>query len=267
MKKQGFDFIGSSISEELTRNSFTSIILSSIFIVLYLAFRFAIGGFVSGLKFGVSAIIAMLHDVLVLIGLFSILGFVLNWKVDSLFVTAALTVIGFSVHDTIIIFDRMRENLKGRSGNVDFETVVNNSINETFARSIFTSMTVVLTLLALLIFGGPVIRPLNAALLIGIISGTYSSIFNAAPLVVDWQKRFGGKLSASGSGRVSTTPRPSTVPATAGGPAAGDRPAFPRAGGSAPRPATTNGDGETPASGDKRPGLPPGPPRARKRRM
>ena len=273
VKKQGFDFIGSSISEELTRNSFTSIILSSLFIVLYLAFRFAIGGFVSGLKFGVSAIIAMLHDVLVLIGLFSILGFVLNWKVDSLFVTAALTVIGFSVHDTIIIFDRMRENLKGRSGNVDFETVVNNSINETFARSIFTSMTVVLTLLALLLFGGPVIRPLNAALLIGIISGTYSSIFNAAPLVVDWQKRFGGKLSASGTGGVRTTtaPRPSTVPATASGPSATDRPAFPRAGGTTARTAadngTTNGTGDGTTPSDKRPGLPPGPPRARKRRM
>ncbi|MFM7321436.1 MAG: protein translocase subunit SecD [Armatimonadota bacterium] len=191
--EQGFERIGSSISTELTRNALTSIVFSSIFIVLYLAFRFAIGGFVNGLKFGVAAILAMLHDIAVLVGVFCGLGYLLNWKIDAMFVTAALTVIGFSVHDTIIIFDRIRENLHAKGGKITFAEVVTASINETFARSVFTSGTVVMTLVALLVFGGPVIRPLNAALLIGILSGTYSSIFNAAPMVVDWQRLFGRK--------------------------------------------------------------------------
>jgi len=130
----------------------------------------------------------MLHDVAVLIGVFCGLGYLLNWKIDSMFVTAALTVIGFSVHDTIIIFDRIRENLHHKGSKVGLADIVTTSINETFARSLFTSGTVVITLLSLLIFGGPVIRPLNAALLIGILSGTFSSIFNAAPLVVDWRR-------------------------------------------------------------------------------
>ncbi|MBB6052878.1 protein translocase subunit SecD [Armatimonas rosea] len=189
--KGGFERIGASISKELTRNALSSITLSSAFIVLYLAFRFAIGGFKNGLKFGVSAIIAMLHDIAVLIGVFCFLGWLLNWKIDSLFLTAALTVVGFSVHDTIIIFDRIRENLQHRGEKANLGNLIDDSINETFARSLFTSGTVVLTLLALLIFGGSVIRPLNAALLVGILSGTYSSIFNAAPMVFDWQRKFG----------------------------------------------------------------------------
>ena len=212
--QEGFEHIGSSISGELTRNAILSIFLSSAFIVLYLAFRFAVGGFASGLKYGIAAVIAMLHDVLVLIGVFCVLGYFLNWKIDSLFVTAALTVIGFSVHDTIVIFDRIRENLRERHKNEDFGTLVNESIRETFARSVNTSATVVMTLLALLIFGGPVIRPLNAALLIGIISGTYSSIFNAAPLVVDWQKRFGGATKKTGGTTRSVTPSSAPRPAT-----------------------------------------------------
>ena len=285
-----FSLIGSSISAELTRSALTSILFSSAFIVLYLAFRFAIGGFVNGLKFGIAAIIAMLHDVCVLIGVFSFLGYLLNWKVDSLFVTAALTVIGFSVHDTIVIFDRMRENLRGRvrenarDGDLhdNFSNVVARSINETFSRSINTSFTVVLTLLALLIWGGPVIRPLNAALLIGIISGTYSSIFNAAPLVVDWERLFGGKTSGTstgsapsrGNGGGSTPPRPAAPSPSAGNRNVPPLTPTPRGGSggaglgsrgdvpSTPRPDGTTGSG---ASGE-RPPLPPGP-KPRKRRM
>ena len=151
--REGFESIGSSISSELTRNAVMAIALSSIFILLYLAFRFAQGGFVDGLKYGLAAIIAMLHDILVLGGVFCILGYFLNWKIDSLFVTAALTVIGFSVHDTIVIFDRIRENLKISGRRLSFGEIINNSVNETFARSVFTSMTVVFTLLALLILG------------------------------------------------------------------------------------------------------------------
>ncbi|GAB4461822.1 MAG: hypothetical protein OHK0029_27690 [Armatimonadaceae bacterium] len=219
--KEGFESIGSSISAELTRNALAAIVYSSVFIVLYMAFRFSIGGFVSGLKFGICAIIAMLHDVAVLVGVFCALGYFLNWKIDLLFVTAALTVIGFSVHDTIVIFDRIRENLHGRGKTDSYEEIVNDSINETFARSIFTSLTVMITLVALLIFGGAVIRPLNAALLVGIVSGTYSSIFNAAPLVVDWQRRF-GKQSTTAERRTVRTgeaekPRPETPRATTTG--------------------------------------------------
>lgn len=207
VQKGGFERIGASISKELTQNALSSILLSSIFISLYLAFRFAIGGFKNGLKFGVSAIIAMLHDVGVLIGVFCFLGWLLNWKIDSLFLTAALTVVGFSVHDTIIIFDRIRENLQHRGDKANLGNLIDDSINETFARSIFTSGTVVITLLALLIFGGSVIRPLNAALLVGILSGTYSSIFNAAPMVFDWQRKFGKK----GEG-LAEVKEPSTTP-------------------------------------------------------
>jgi SecD/SecF fusion protein len=281
VSKEEFSLIGGAISAELTRNALASVGLSSLFIVFYLAFRFAIGGFVNGLKFGVGAIIAMLHDILVLVGTFAILGHFLNWKVDTLFVTAALTVIGFSVHDTIIIFDRIRENLQHHRNDEDFGTLVNSSINETFARSINTSGTVIITLAALLVFGGATIRPLNAALLIGIISGTYSSIFNAAPLVVDWQRLFGGKTALETGGRPTSsgggTPRP-TQPGRAG-----DRPAAPPTNARPttmpkPRPATgttpgTNGatgaNGSGPVSGDTpRPGsVPPGPPRPRRRRM
>jgi preprotein translocase subunit SecF len=250
-----------------------AVLLSSIFIVVYLAFRFAIGGFVEGLKYGVAAIIAMLHDVAVLVGVFCVLGHYLNWKIDSLFVTAALTVIGFSVHDTIVIFDRIRENLKLHGRSESFVTIVNNSINETFARSIFTSLTVIITLLALLFLGGPVIRPLNAALLVGIISGTYSSIFNAAPLVVDWQRLWGKKSGvperrpAAAGG--TPPPRPSPSSPSVGAGRAGDRPSVSPA---APR--GTKGDGSSPAgngaggySSTPKPPLPPGPPRPRRRRM
>jgi preprotein translocase subunit SecF len=140
----------------------------------------------SSFRFGVCAIIALIHDVLVLLGLFSIFGHFLGVEIDSLFVTAALTVIGFSVHDTIVVFDRIRENLK-RVGGENFSEVVNNSILQTLDRSLNTSLTVVLVLIALLLFGGDSIKWFVVALLIGIISGTYSSIFNASPLLVVWQ--------------------------------------------------------------------------------
>ena len=140
----------------------------------------------SSFRFGVCAIIALIHDVLVLLGLFSIFGHFLGVEIDSLFVTAALTVIGFSVHDTIVVFDRIRENLK-RVGGDNFSEVVNDSILQTLDRSLNTSLTVILVLIALLLFGGDSIKWFVVALLIGIISGTYSSIFNASPLLVVWQ--------------------------------------------------------------------------------
>jgi preprotein translocase SecF subunit len=175
------------IGREQEQNAFLAVVIASILIVLYLSFRFAQGGFKEGLKYGVCAVIAMLHDVFVVVGLFAIFGFFMGIEVDMTFVTAVLTIIGFSVHDTIVIFDRVRENLRKRSRDETFDHVYNRSIIQTAARSINTSFTVILVLMALVLFGAPVIRWFNIALLIGIISGTYSSIFNASPLVVDWQ--------------------------------------------------------------------------------
>jgi preprotein translocase subunit SecF len=162
--------------------------IASLLIVLYITWTFRkIPKPASSIRFGICAIIALVHDVLVLLGVFSIFGHFFNVEVDSLFVTAILTVIGFSVHDTIVVFDRIRENLK-RVGSENFEEVVNDSILQTLDRSLNTSLTVVLVLSALLLFGGESIRWFVVALLIGVISGTYSSIFNAAPLLVVWQE-------------------------------------------------------------------------------
>lgn len=182
-----FSNVSGTIGNELTDNARNAVLLSSLFIVLYLAFRFSIGGFKEGLKYGVCAVVALLHDVLVLWGSFALLGLLFNWQVDSLFVTAMLTVIGFSVHDTIIVFDRVRENLQHREGapeGENFSGLTDRSIDQTIGRSIRTSMTVLMTLLALFLFGGSVIHQFAGALLIGIISGTYSSIFNASVLLV-----------------------------------------------------------------------------------
>jgi preprotein translocase subunit SecF len=180
-----FDSIGPTVSSTIAENAIASLIVVSLAIVFYVAFAFRNAPPpVSPWSFGFMAIAALLHDALFVLGVFSILGHFAKVEVDSLFVTAVLTVIGFSVHDTIVVFDRIRENLRRDKG--DFETIVNNSILETIARSINTSLTVLLTLLALFLFGGQSIRTFVLALLIGIASGTYSSIFNASPLLVTW---------------------------------------------------------------------------------
>ncbi len=140
------------------------------------------------MKFGVCAVIALIHDALFILGLFAILGRVFQWEIDSLFVTAVLTIIGFSVHDTIVVFDRIRENMRHRERGESFEALANKSIIQVLSRSINTSFTVVLTLATLIVFGGPLLRHFYIALLAGIIIGTYSSIFNATPLVIVWEK-------------------------------------------------------------------------------
>jgi len=185
VEELSFDSVGPTVSKDIAQNAILSLILVSICIVLYVAYAFRnTPKPVSPWSFGFMAIAALLHDALFVIGAFSILGHFFNVEVDALFVTAVLTVIGFSVHDTIVVFDRIRENLRREKGS--FETIVNDSIQETLARSINTSLTVILTLLALLLFGGQSIRMFVLALLIGIASGTYSSIFNASPLLVTW---------------------------------------------------------------------------------
>ena len=187
-KQEQFESIGPTIGAETTVNAVWAVVVASLFIVLYITWSFRkIPKPASSFKFGVCAVIALIHDVLVVIGIFAILGHFFGVEIDSLFVTALLTVIGFSVHDTIVVFDRIRENLKRVSG-LSFAQVVNESILQTLDRSLNTSLTVVLVLFALLLFGGESIRWFVVALLIGVISGTYSSIFNASPLLVLWQE-------------------------------------------------------------------------------
>ncbi|HUC20997.1 MAG TPA: protein translocase subunit SecF, partial [Candidatus Polarisedimenticolaceae bacterium] len=195
-----FETVGPSVSRDITRNAIISVALASLAIVLYIAFAFRnIPPPMTSWQFGVVAIVAMLHDALLLVGLFSILGVIAGVEIDSLFITAVLTVIGFSVHDTIVVFDRIRENLRRERGT--FEAIVNTSILETLARSLNTSLTVLLALLALYLLGGESIKLFILALLVGIASGTYSSILTASPLLVTWynwqQKRSGGAKSES----------------------------------------------------------------------
>ncbi len=187
VEQSRFETVGPTIGAELTRNAFMAVAVASTFIVVYIAWSFReVPKPASSWRFGLTAIAALLHDALFVLGVFSILGWAYGVEIDSLFVTALLTVIGFSVHDTIVVYDRIRENLiKGKAAN--FDDTVNLSIWETLARSINTSATVIIVLTALLLFGGESIRWFVFALLIGIVSGTYSSIFNAAQLLVLWE--------------------------------------------------------------------------------
>lgn len=183
--------IGPVIGSETTKNAGIALILASIMIVLYLAFSFRkVPKPASSWRFGITAVVALLHDVLVVVGVFSILGHFLGIEVDVLFITALLTVIGFSVHDTIVVFDRIRENLPKHLAK-NFTTIANLSIIQTLARSLSTSLTVIFVLLALLLFGGEAIKWFIVALLVGIISGTYSSIFNATALLALWEEKLG----------------------------------------------------------------------------
>jgi preprotein translocase SecF subunit len=177
--------VGPSVAGETTRNAILAVVAASAFILLYVWFSFR--KLAKAWRYGTCAIIAMLHDVLVVVGIFSILGKLFNIQIDALFITALLTVVGFSVHDTIVVFDRIRENLHRRTTET-FEQVVNASLVQTMARSLNTSLTVLFTLLALTLFTGnsPSVHNFTLTLLIGIFSGTYSSIFNASMLLVIW---------------------------------------------------------------------------------
>ncbi|HET7728201.1 MAG TPA: protein translocase subunit SecF [Candidatus Limnocylindrales bacterium] len=172
--------IGPVVTADLIGQALILIAVGSLAILVWMGYRFR------DFKFGASAIAALLHDVVVVIGVFAILGTFLGVEIDALFVTAMLTVIGFSVHDTIVVFDRIREN-KARHAGEPFDRIVNHSILQTAGRSITTSLTVVITLLSLILFAGEAIGEFGLALLLGIVSGTYSSIFNAAQILVVWQ--------------------------------------------------------------------------------
>ncbi len=178
--------VGPTLGTAIRNRAVLAVALASLGILGYIAWAFRNTN--NPFLYGIAAIIAMLHDVAVVVGTFSILGWLRGIEVDALFVTALLTIIGFSVHDTIVVFDRIRENL-GRRAAPTFEEVVNYSVVQTLVRSLNTSLTVVFTLLALFLFGGETIRYFVLALLIGIVSGTYSSIFNASQILVVWENR------------------------------------------------------------------------------
>lgn len=173
-----------AIGTEIAQRAAGAVVLATIAILLYITWAFR--HVPSPFRYGVCAIIALVHDVLVLLGAMAIFGMVFGWEVDALYLTAMLTVIGFSVHDTIVVFDRIRENIARMRG-LPFEQVVNHSILQTLDRSINTVLTVLFTLAALILFGGVTIRHFVVILFLGIFSGMYSSIFNAAPLLVVWE--------------------------------------------------------------------------------
>jgi preprotein translocase subunit SecF len=181
-----FTSVSPSVGAEVARAAAGAVGLAALAILAYIWFAFR--SIQHAFRYGTAAVIAMLHDVLVVVGVEAILGVVLGWQADSLFLTALLTVIGFSVHDTIVVFDRIRENL-GIYRRVDFETVVNHSVVQTLDRSINTQLTVMFTLFALVLFGGESIRHFVIILLVGVFSGTYSSIFNASPILVVWENQ------------------------------------------------------------------------------
>jgi preprotein translocase subunit SecF len=181
-----FTQVSAVIGQEVAIRAAGAVALAALAILIYITVAFR--GVQHAFRYGTAAIIAMLHDVLVVVGMEAIIGHFLGWQADSLFLTALLTVIGFSVHDTIVVFDRIREN-SNLYRRVDYETVVNHSIVQTLDRSINTQLTVMITLLALALFGGISIRHFVVILLIGVFSGTYSSIFNASQILVVWENR------------------------------------------------------------------------------
>lgn len=181
-----FDTVGPTVGAEVTQRAALAVLLAAVGILIYITFAFR--GVPHAYRYGITAIIAMLHDVAVVLTVQVFLSHFLGWEVDSLFLTALMTVIGFSVHDTIVVFDRIRENTNIYR-RLSFEEVVNHSILQTLARSINTTLTVLLTLLALVLFGGVTIRHFVTILLVGMFSGAFSSIFNASQMLVVWENR------------------------------------------------------------------------------
>jgi preprotein translocase subunit SecF len=187
LEELNFTAIGPSVGLELQRKAVYSIILVLIAISLYISYAFRkVSKPIASWKYGTVTLVALFHDVIITIGFFAFLGKFWGVEVNTSFVAAVLTVLGFSVHDTIVVFDRIRENLPKSADN--FENTVNRSVNQTVVRSINTSMTVLLVLLSIVLFGGLSIKYFAMALLVGIFFGTYSSIFLASPLVVIWEK-------------------------------------------------------------------------------
>lgn len=191
LEERRVEFVGPVIGREFSQKAIIALVLASVAIILYIAFSFRkVPKPTSSWRFGISAVVALLHDTVIVVGIFAILGKVMGVEIDTLFVTALLTIIGFSVHDTIVVFDRIRENLT-KHRELSFTEVTNLSVVQTLGRSLSTSLTVVFVLTALLLFGGDSLKWFTVALMIGIISGTYSSIFNASALLAFWEEKLG----------------------------------------------------------------------------
>jgi preprotein translocase subunit SecF len=180
-KELSFESVGPILGQELLQKTIAAVLLASVLLLFYIGWRF------KNRAYGVTAVLAMFHDVLVILGAFAIFGRFWSAEVDIMFVTAALTALSFSVHDTVVLYDRIREMLR-RNPNLDFEEVVNLAFNSTLARSLSTSMSIIFVLLALVLLGGKAIFWFAVALLIGTISGVYSSPFVATPLLVIWHQ-------------------------------------------------------------------------------
>ena len=182
-----YEAVGPTVSNDLKNKAIWAVIIASLAIIFYIAFAFrSVPRPASSWKFGVGAVLALVHDLVFITGLWAILGHYFGYEIDSLFITGLLTIMGFSVHDTIVVYDRIRENLR-KHPSLDFEENVNNSINQTINRSLNTSLTVLIVLSTLYFLGGETLKHFILLLLIGITIGTYSSIFNASPILVSWQ--------------------------------------------------------------------------------
>ncbi len=193
VREEGFETIGAAVSQQLRQRALWAIILVNLGIIIYIGYAFRkVSQPIASWKYGALAIVALAHDLLVVLGVFAVLGHYLGIEVDIGFVVALLTVLGFSVHDTIVVYDRTRENLFNRGHKQSFSEIVNDGLNQTLMRSINTTLTVLLTLSALYFFGGASIRNFALALLVGVASGAYSSLFIASPLLVmveEWQRK------------------------------------------------------------------------------
>lgn len=188
IEENRFESLGPSVGKELKNKSITGIIFVLVGICLYLTYAFRkVSKPIASWKYGVATLVALLHDVIIPSGIFVLLSHFFKWEIDSTFITAILVILGFSVHDTIVVMDRIREKLKIQPG-LDFDSTVNLSIKETMARSINTSLTLVLVLLALIVFGPASLQTFVLVLLMGTIFGTYSSMFIASSLLVDWNR-------------------------------------------------------------------------------
>ena len=190
-EQKDFASISASVASQTARNAVIAVIVAAVGILLYITFAFR--KMPNPLRWGTCAVIAMIHDVLVVVGIFSILGWLAGVEIDALFITGMLTVVGYSVHDTIVVFDRIREN-QSRGGGGNFENVVNSSILQTMTRSLNTSLTVLFVLLSLFVLGGPTIHYFTLVLIIGVITGTYSSVCNASQLLIVWENKEWGRF-------------------------------------------------------------------------
>ncbi|MBX4200649.1 protein translocase subunit SecF [Candidatus Parcubacteria bacterium] len=197
-QEKSFQYIGPSVGQELKNKTLLAIVLALLAITLYIAFAFRkVSRPVASWKYGITSLVALFHDILIPLGVFSLLGHYYNVQITVPIVAAMLTIIGFSVHDTIVIFDRIRENIL-RTGNSSFEQTVDASLNQTFGRSLSTVATVLIVMFSLYFFGGETLKYFSLALIVGVAAGAYSSIFIAGPLLVTWHKSAENRLKKRG---------------------------------------------------------------------